>query len=80
MDFMKSTGEITNYQASAIPLWVNKYKSGTTEYAVIPLDIVIAENSSIIESGHLKRAEAALSDIINIVGKAFVEVKVEVVE
>lgn len=80
MDFMKSTGEITNYKASAIPLWVNKYKSGTTEYAVIPLDKGIAANSSIIESEHLKRAETALSDIINIVGSAFVEVKVEVVE
>ena len=73
MDFMKSTGAITNFKASAVPVWVDKYKSEETEYRIIPLDQGIQDNPSIIESGHLKRAEVALDDIIKIVGPEFVQ-------
>lgn len=73
MDFMKSTGAITNYKASAIPIWVDKYQSEETEYRVIPLDQGMTDNLSLIESGHLKRAEVALDDIIQIVGPDFVQ-------
>jgi poly-gamma-glutamate synthesis protein (capsule biosynthesis protein) len=73
MDFMKSTGAITNYKASAIPIWVDKYQSEETEYRVIPLDQGMKDNLSLIESGHLKRAEVALNDIIEIVGPDFVQ-------
>jgi poly-gamma-glutamate synthesis protein (capsule biosynthesis protein) len=73
MDFMKSTGAITNFKASAIPIWVDKYKPEKTEYRIIPLNQGIQDNPSIIESGHLKRAEVALDDIIKIVGPEFVQ-------
>jgi poly-gamma-glutamate synthesis protein (capsule biosynthesis protein) len=73
MDFMLSTRAITNFKASAIPIWVDKYKSKDIEYRIIPLDQGIKENPSIIESGHLKRAEVALEDIIKIVGTEFVQ-------
>jgi poly-gamma-glutamate synthesis protein (capsule biosynthesis protein) len=77
MDFMKSTKKITNFKASAIPIWVDKYKLKSIRYAVIPLDKDISVNPSIVESGHLKRALVALEDIINIVGEKFVHVKKE---
>ena len=72
-DIMKSTGIISDYKVSAVPIWVEKHKGKTTEYAVIPLDKDFSQNPALIGSGHLSRAKVALSDIIKIVGSEFVE-------
>jgi len=55
--------KITAIQMSAIPTWVEKYKSGGKDvYAVIPLDENLDTNEALSVSGHLSRAKKALED------------------
>ena len=54
---------ITAIDSSALPVWVEKYKSGGRDvYAVIPLDDSLGANEALLASGHLARAEKALED------------------
>ncbi|HWQ78871.1 MAG TPA: CapA family protein [Anaerovoracaceae bacterium] len=73
LEYMKSTKEILSVEMSAVPLWVERYKKdGKTAYYIIPLDNGMKENPALLESGHLPRAEQALTDITKLLGEEFI--------
>lgn len=70
LDYMKSTRQILSVKMSAVPVWVDKYKKGKKDvYTIVPLDEHMSGNPSLIESGHLSRAEQALEDIKSLLGE-----------
>ncbi len=74
LEYMKSTKQILTIRMKAIPTWVDKYKkSGKDVYAIIPLDNVLHENPSLVESGHFSRAEQALADIKGLLGEEYIK-------
>jgi len=55
--------KITSISMSAIPTWVEKYRTGGRDiYAVIPLDDDLEQNETLAASGHLARAKKALEE------------------
>ena len=63
LEYDEDKGVITNVSADAVPIWVDKYKSGgRDEYAVIPLDGDMDQNATLAISGHLSRAQKARED------------------
>ncbi|WP_051280551.1 CapA family protein [Anaerovorax odorimutans] len=73
LEYMKSTKEILTIQMDAIPVWVDKYKSnGKDVYSVVPLDDQIEANTSLAVSGHLQRAQQALSDVKELLGEEYI--------
>ncbi|MDR1571669.1 MAG: CapA family protein [Clostridiales Family XIII bacterium] len=61
LSYMKSSGEIIEAEATALPTWVDKYSSGGRNvYAIVPLAGDFAANPALAESGHYERAAAAL--------------------
>ncbi len=73
LDYMKSTGQILSVKMSAVPLWVDRYKrNGKYIYTVVPLDDAMADNSSLLESGHLSRARQALEDMKALLGEEYI--------
>lgn len=57
---------------SYIPVWVDRYKeAGKIEYRLIPLDETINTNETLKLSGHGKRAEQALVEITELIGKEY---------
>ena len=60
LEYMKSSGEVTAIEMSAIPVWVDKYSDGVKNvYELIPLDENLSQNATLAVSGHLQRAENA---------------------
>lgn len=73
LEYMKSTKKIQAVSMDAVPVWVDKYqKAGKDVYTIIPLDKDVNGNPSLAESGHLTRAEQALTDIQELLGKEYV--------
>ena len=73
MEYMKSTKKVLSVEMDAVPLWVEKYKkAGKNTYYVIPLDQTMKENPALLESGHLPRAEQALTDITKLLGEEYI--------
>jgi len=73
LEYRKSTGEILTEQVDAVPVWVDKYRhDGKDVYAVVPLDDQLSENTDLAQSGHLARAEQALSDIKELLGEEYI--------
>lgn len=69
LTYVADTKEIKNIVAEFIPTWVEKYKKdGQTEYAIIPLVGDFRENPDLKNSGHINRAEEALTDMIELIG------------
>jgi poly-gamma-glutamate capsule biosynthesis protein CapA/YwtB (metallophosphatase superfamily) len=73
LSILKSTGEITDYKAEALPLWVDRYSDGKTHYAIIPLDQNLDQNPTLIDSGHQERARNALLDIRKLIDPAYLK-------
>ncbi|MDD3168504.1 MAG: CapA family protein, partial [Eubacteriales bacterium] len=74
LEYMKSTGEMLSVAMNVVPVWVDKYKKGGKDiYTIVPLDDTLPQNPSIIESGHLSRAEQALTDIRDLLGAEYVK-------
>jgi len=73
VSIMRSTGEITDYQVSAIPVWVDRYRTDRMRYAIVPLDGGMAENAALKQSGHLDRARTALSDLKSLIGEEYLK-------
>lgn len=71
LEYMKSTGEILNINMSSVPVWVEKYwKNNNNFYSVIPLISPEFEtNPDLAASGHLNRAQEALSIIKTQIGE-----------
>ena len=71
LQYMKSKKQVISISMDAIPVWVDKYqRNGKDVYTIIPLDETLEGNPSLAESGHLSRAEQALSDIRDLLGEA----------
>ena len=67
--YVVDTKEIKDVNTEFIPTWVEKYKKdGRTEYAIIPLVGDFRENPDLGRSGHVDRAEQALTDMIELIG------------
>lgn len=59
---------------SALPVWVDKWGgSSNTSYAIVPLDGNMNTNAALSASGHLSRAQQALSDITNLIGQNYID-------
>lgn len=73
LEYMRSTKQMLSVRMNAVPLWVDKYhKNGKDVYTIVPLDSGMSENPSLAESGHLSRAEQALSDIRDLLGEEYI--------
>ncbi|QOX64357.1 CapA family protein [Anoxybacterium hadale] len=73
LQYMKSTKQILTIDMKAVPTWVDKYKkNGKDVYAVIPLDSTMSTNQTLAESGHLSRAQQALTDIKTLLGEEYI--------
>ncbi|WP_130861925.1 CapA family protein [Bacilliculturomica massiliensis] len=69
----KTAGKITDISMDAMPTWVDKYNSGgKVNYAIVPLDSAMADNAALKTSGHLSRAQDALSDVKKLLGEEYV--------
>jgi len=69
LTYVVETKEIKDVKTEFIPTWVEKYsKGGQTEYAILPLVGDFQENSELEASGHLERAQQALTDMIELIG------------
>nr|MCR4600376.1 hypothetical protein [Clostridia bacterium] len=44
-----------------------------TSYAIVPLDGNMNTNAALSASGHLSRAQQALSDITNLIGQNYID-------
>lgn len=74
LEYMKSTKQVLSISMDAVPLWVDKYnRNGKDVYTIVPLDDTLPENPSLAESGHLSRAEQALSDIRDLLGDEYIK-------
>lgn len=74
LEYMKSTKQVLSVSMNAVPVWVDKYKrNGKDVYTIIPLDEALKENPSLAESGHLSRAEQALTEIRNLLGEEYIQ-------
>lgn len=74
LEYMKSTKQVLSVNMDAVPLWVDKYnRNGKDVYTIVPLDDTLPENPSLAESGHLSRAEQALSDIRDLLGDEYIK-------
>lgn len=63
------SGAITDVSMDAMPTWLDKYNSaGRTHYAIVPLDADLEQNQALAESGHLSRAQEAVSQINELLG------------
>jgi poly-gamma-glutamate synthesis protein (capsule biosynthesis protein) len=61
--------EIISISKGAVPIWVEKYKSGGKDvYAVIPLDDGLEANTTLAVTGNLWRAQRAWEDANGILG------------
>ena len=70
LTYDKEEKEIISIQMSAVPTWVDKYRSGGKDaYAVIPLDEDLDANATLAASGHLGRAKRAWEDANGILGQ-----------
>ena len=73
LSYDKSTQKATVTTASAMGLWVDKYRSGGKDvYVVIPLDKDLATNQTLTASAHHKRAEQALADITGLMSAKYI--------
>lgn len=75
LSYNHATGEVTFDDISAIPCWVEKYtKSGASNpgYWIIPLIDGYKDNPELKASGHMSRADQALSNIKTIVGEDYI--------
>lgn len=73
LEYIKSTKQILEIEMIAIPTWVEKYKSeGKDIYSIIPLDKNLDQNPTLAVSGHLSRAQQALTDIKELLGEEYV--------
>ena len=68
----RTDGEITRIEmakATALPTWVNRYKSGGKwAYDIIPLDNNYGQNQSLTVSGNTYRADQSIVDSLNVIG------------
>jgi len=65
----KDDGSIVIDKATYIPTWVDRYSNGDLyDYRVIPLVSGFEENPTLVKTGHVSRAKAALEDIKATVG------------
>lgn len=71
LSLTRSTGEISDYDASVVPLWVDRYTDGRTRYAIVPLDEDMETNPALKASGHLDRARGALADLTSLIGEEY---------
>ncbi len=56
-------------RATALPTWVNRYKSGGKwAYEIVPLDSNYGSNKSLQVSGNTYRADKSIVDSINVIG------------
>ena len=63
IEFDINNREILSISKSAIPIWVEKYKSGGRDvYAIIPLDDELEANTTLAVTGNLWRAQRAWED------------------
>ncbi len=77
LEYMKSTKQILTVEMKAIPTWLDKYKkNGKYIYTIIPLDDQLKQNAALAESGHLSRAEQALSDVKALLGEEYIKTAV----
>ncbi len=73
LEYMKSSKQILSMEMDAVPVWVDKYRKGGKDvYTIVPLDSDMEENPSLAESGHLPRAEQALTDIRDLLGAEYI--------
>ena len=71
--YNKETGKITYENVSCIPTWVDKYTAGgKTYYYVVPLIGNFNKNASLTASGHVSRAQNALTYIKQLLGEEFI--------
>ena len=69
MEYDADRKEVTAVNPGAVPVWVDKYKSGGRDvYVLIPLDDGLEENVTLAASGHLARAMKAWEDVNGILG------------
>jgi poly-gamma-glutamate synthesis protein (capsule biosynthesis protein) len=74
LEYMKSTKQVLSVTMDAIPVWVDKYKKGGKDvYTIVPLDKDLGQNPSLAESGHLARAEQALTDVTELLGAEYIQ-------
>lgn len=72
-EYMRSKKQVVSVSMDAVPVWVDKYKkAGKDVYTIIPLDESLAENPTLNESGHMKRARQALEDIRELLGDEYI--------
>lgn len=74
LSVMKSTGEIIEKTVRVVPTWVDRYGS-PTKYAIVPLDADMNANGALNASGHLSRAQEALSDVEALIGEDYLNGK-----
>lgn len=71
LSIMKRTGKISDMTMGIQPVWVDRYKTAKMNYAIIPLDVALSANPTLSKSGHLRRAEQALADIVKLFGEGY---------
>ncbi len=72
LQIMKSTGQVVAETVRVIPTWVDRYGS-PLKYSIIPLDENLSSNPVLTTSGHLDRAQQALSDVTELIGEEYLK-------
>ena len=71
--YNKETGKITYKEINCIPTWVDRYSSGGKyQYYIVPLVGNFSKNATLTYTGHVSRAQNALTYIKQLLGEEFI--------